>query len=220
MKTARLRRFVRELNVKVGRKPTVVLLVDEAQRKLHAVADRTGADNFVGAFHDAEIDLKVLPVYAGLGHTPDELRRCGVSRLELKRVHLLESVVGKDRQRGCRRRFRGLRRPRRWRVGHLDRPDCRRRAGMAQTPVQHPGDGGERRAGKRLDAGPQRLRPRHERGEKGPRPILRRPPEGDRRGRWKRIDTGLGPHCANGRTPPRGETLPVTDRAHRQRPGC
>ena len=90
--TARLRVFANELRSSETR-PTIVLLVDEAQRELNSVRAITGRTNFTGAFHDAKTDLKVLPVYAGLGNTLTELAKCGVSRpSENLRVHLMERM--------------------------------------------------------------------------------------------------------------------------------
>ena len=90
--TARLRVFANELH-SGGVRPTIVLLIDEAQRKLRATLKKAGENNFTGPFHEAEIDLKVLPIYAGLGDTTAELARCGVSRpSESLRVHLMERM--------------------------------------------------------------------------------------------------------------------------------
>ena len=72
-------------------RPVVALLIDEAQAKL-ADAGKINP-TFARPLHDGEIDLKVLPVYAGLGNTPDELRKCGVSRLAGGHSHLLEPLA-------------------------------------------------------------------------------------------------------------------------------
>ena len=73
-----------------GKRPAIVLLIDEAQAKL-AEAGETGP-TFARPLHDGEIDLKALPVYAGLGNTLDELWKCGVSRPEPRREHLMEPL--------------------------------------------------------------------------------------------------------------------------------
>ena len=73
-----------------GKRPTIVLLIDEAQAKLSEAVEI--GPTFARPLHDGEIDLKVLPVYAGLGNTLDELWKCGVSRLEPRRDHLMEPL--------------------------------------------------------------------------------------------------------------------------------
>ena len=77
-----------------GGSPTIVLLIDEAQDKLRAA--RTKPDSFVSAFHLGEADLKVLPVYAGLGNTLAELGKCGVSRVAKGTRHLIHRLNDRD----------------------------------------------------------------------------------------------------------------------------
>ena len=84
--------YLADALVRKANDPTVVLLVDEAQDEVSDA--REAGPTFARALHKADIPLKVLPVYAGLGNTPVELARCGVSRPEPRNCHLLECLDG------------------------------------------------------------------------------------------------------------------------------
>ena len=86
---ARLNKFARDFGKRATR-PVIVLMIDEAQTKLRTA--RHSPETFVLPFHLAEIDLRVLPVYAGLGNTLGELRECGVSRLADGTRHLMRRL--------------------------------------------------------------------------------------------------------------------------------
>ena len=89
----RLRKVAMDINAG-ARQPVIVLLIDEAQGKLREA--RCAPENFVLAFHMGEANLKVLPIYAGLGSTPDELAECDVSRLGTGMEHLLRRLPDRD----------------------------------------------------------------------------------------------------------------------------
>ena len=105
--TARMRRFVRELNA-LDPRPTIVLLTDEAQNKLAVAGAQKDRLSFCQPFQDAEIDLKVMPVYAGLGNTPGELKRCGLSRLSGTKRHLMERLDPADVRKMARTALRAM----------------------------------------------------------------------------------------------------------------
>ena len=105
--TARMRRFARELNA-MDPRPTIVLLIDEAQNKLAVAGAQKDRLSFCQPFHDAKIDLKVMPVYAGLGNTPGELKRCGLSRLSGTKRHLMERLDSPDVRNMARTALRAM----------------------------------------------------------------------------------------------------------------
>lgn len=83
--SGRLKRLTAEPYRKAG-SPVVVLLVDEAQKKLESVS---GLQNFVLPFHLGETGMKVLAIYGGLGNTLYELGQCGVTRPGDHMCHLI-----------------------------------------------------------------------------------------------------------------------------------
>ena len=87
---ARMKRLARTIRM-TGNNPTIVLMIDEAQQKLNDARD-ANVRTFAMPFHMGETALKVLPIYAGLGNTPDELARVGVSRLRKGTRHLMRRL--------------------------------------------------------------------------------------------------------------------------------
>ena len=91
---ARVKRLARTIRG-AGNNPAIVLMIDEAQQKL-SDARHANARTFAMPFHMGETALKVLPIYAGLGNTPDELARAGVSRLRKGTRHLMKRLSDRD----------------------------------------------------------------------------------------------------------------------------
>ena len=83
---ARLMRLTEGPYRRVGL-PVIVLMIDEAQHALNAASPVPS--NFVSSLHLGQTGMKVLTVYGGLGNTPVELGRCGVSRPGDNLVHPL-----------------------------------------------------------------------------------------------------------------------------------
>ena len=74
--------------------PTIILAVDEAQGELRDALK--ARESLVLSLHKGETGLKVLPIYAGLGNTADELQECGVSRLGDGKRRLMRRLPDSD----------------------------------------------------------------------------------------------------------------------------